>query len=53
MLERGRCYTQLGQRKTAIYDFSAILKERPDQVQALCGRGFTYLMLNQQQVTAP
>lgn len=50
LLERARCYALLGQRKTAIFDFSAILKEHPKHVQALCGRGFTYLMLNQQQV---
>ncbi|KAJ3586386.1 hypothetical protein NHX12_012784 [Muraenolepis orangiensis] len=30
LLERARCYALLGQRKTAIYDFSAILKEQPD-----------------------
>lgn len=50
LLERARCYALLGQRKTAIFDFSAILKEHPKHVQALCGRGFTYLMLNQQKV---
>ena len=50
LLERARCYALLGQRKTAIYDFSAILKERPDHVHALCGRGFTYLTLDQQKV---
>lgn len=50
LLERARCYALLGQQKTAIFDFSAILKERPKHVQALCGRGFTYLMLNQQKV---
>ncbi|XP_077585865.1 tetratricopeptide repeat protein 34 [Stigmatopora nigra] len=49
LLERGRCYALLGQRKTAIFDFSAILKEHPKHVQALCGRGFTYLLLNQQK----
>ncbi|KAF3696739.1 Tetratricopeptide repeat protein 34 [Channa argus] len=49
LLERARCYALLGQRKTAIFDFSAILKEQPAHVQALCGRGFTYLMLNQQK----
>ncbi|XP_028265243.1 uncharacterized protein ttc34 [Parambassis ranga] len=49
LLERAKCYALLGQRKTAIYDFSAILKENPKHVQALCGRGFTYLMLNQQK----
>ncbi|XP_031700688.1 uncharacterized protein ttc34 [Anarrhichthys ocellatus] len=49
LLERARCYALLGQRKTAIFDFSAILKEHPKHTQALCGRGFTYLMLNQQK----
>ncbi|KAG7223627.1 hypothetical protein INR49_015454 [Caranx melampygus] len=49
LLERGRCYVLLSQRKIAIFDFSAILKEHPKHVQALCGRGFTYLMLNQQK----
>ncbi|XP_057714915.1 tetratricopeptide repeat protein 34 isoform X2 [Corythoichthys intestinalis] len=49
LLERGKCYALLGQRKTAIFDFSAILKENPKHVQALCGRGFTYLLLNQQK----
>ncbi|KAJ8016464.1 hypothetical protein DPEC_G00007470 [Dallia pectoralis] len=49
LLERARCYALLDQCKTAILDFSTILKEHPDHVQALCGRGFTYLMLNQQK----
>uniref|UniRef100_A0AAV2LXI3 Tetratricopeptide repeat domain 34 n=1 Tax=Knipowitschia caucasica TaxID=637954 RepID=A0AAV2LXI3_KNICA len=49
LLERARCYACLGQRKTAIYDFSAILKDKPKHVPALCGRGFTFLMLNQQK----
>uniref|UniRef100_A0A8C5DE88 Tetratricopeptide repeat domain 34 n=1 Tax=Gouania willdenowi TaxID=441366 RepID=A0A8C5DE88_GOUWI len=49
LLERARCYALLGQRKTAIFDFSAILKEDPKNVPALCGRGFTYLMLNQEK----
>ncbi|XP_011600672.2 tetratricopeptide repeat protein 34 isoform X5 [Takifugu rubripes] len=49
LLERARCYASLGQRKTAIFDFSAILKDHPQHVQALCGRSFTYLMLSQQQ----
>ncbi|XP_074501278.1 uncharacterized protein ttc34 [Sebastes fasciatus] len=49
LLERARCYALLGQRKTAIFDFSAILREHPKHVQALCGRGFTYLTLNQQK----
>uniref|UniRef100_A0A8C8M0G2 Tetratricopeptide repeat protein 34 n=1 Tax=Oncorhynchus tshawytscha TaxID=74940 RepID=A0A8C8M0G2_ONCTS len=46
LMERARCYVLLGQRKTAIFDFSSILKEHPDHVQALCGRGFTYLIAN-------
>ncbi|KAJ8388981.1 hypothetical protein AAFF_G00125420 [Aldrovandia affinis] len=50
LLARARCYVLLGQRKTAIFDFSAILREHTVHVQALCGRGFTYLMLNQQKV---
>ncbi|KAM6982327.1 uncharacterized protein ttc34 [Tautogolabrus adspersus] len=49
LLERARCYALLGQRKTAIFEFSAILKGHPKHVHALCGRGFTFLMLNQQQ----
>ncbi|KAI4901514.1 hypothetical protein NFI96_033430 [Prochilodus magdalenae] len=49
LLERARCYALLGQRKTAIFDFTAILKEDPYHMQALCGRGFTYLMVNQQK----
>ncbi|KAM9445362.1 tetratricopeptide repeat protein 34 [Clarias gariepinus] len=49
LLERARCYVLLGQRKTAIFDFTAILKEDRNHVQALCGRGFTYLTLNQQK----
>lgn len=53
LLERARCYALLGQRKTAIFDFSAILKDHPQHVQALCGRSFTYLTLNRQQVMPP
>ncbi|KAK1801763.1 hypothetical protein P4O66_022410, partial [Electrophorus voltai] len=49
LLERARCYALLGQRKTAIFDFTAILKKHPDHMQALSGRGLTYLMLNQQK----
>uniref|UniRef100_A0A3P9IZM7 Tetratricopeptide repeat domain 34 n=2 Tax=Oryzias latipes TaxID=8090 RepID=A0A3P9IZM7_ORYLA len=49
LLERGRCYAMLGQRKTAIFDFSVILKKHPKHVQALCGRGFTYLTLDQEK----
>ncbi|XP_037833060.1 tetratricopeptide repeat protein 34 isoform X2 [Kryptolebias marmoratus] len=49
LLERARCYVLLGQRKTAIFDFSAILREKPKHMHGLCGRGFTHLMLNQQK----
>ncbi|XP_044852382.1 tetratricopeptide repeat protein 34 isoform X2 [Mauremys mutica] len=49
LLTRARCYGHLGQKKTAIFDFNAILKEDPRNVQALSGRGFIYLALNQQK----
>lgn len=50
LLTRARCYGHLGQKKTAIFDFNAILKEDPGNAQALSGRGFIYLALNQQKV---
>ncbi|XP_058876254.1 tetratricopeptide repeat protein 34-like [Acipenser ruthenus] len=49
LLSRARCYASLGQHKTAIFDFSAILREHTEHVRALCGQGFTYLVLNQQK----
>ncbi|KAL2103321.1 hypothetical protein ACEWY4_000189 [Coilia grayii] len=49
LLERAKCYALLGQRKTAIFDFSAILKDHPEHVPALWGRALTYLTLNQQK----
>ncbi|XP_076840682.1 uncharacterized protein ttc34 isoform X2 [Brachyhypopomus gauderio] len=49
LLERARCYVILGQKKTAVFDFTTILKEHPYHVKALTGRGLTYLMLNQQK----
>ncbi|XP_053864865.1 tetratricopeptide repeat protein 34 [Malaclemys terrapin pileata] len=49
LLTRARCYGHLGQKKTAIFDFNAILKEDPRNIQALSGRGFIYLALNQQK----
>nr|XP_023697214.1 tetratricopeptide repeat protein 34 [Paramormyrops kingsleyae] len=49
LLARGRCYARVGQHKTAIFDFTAILREHTEHVQARCGRGFTYLMLKQQK----
>ncbi|KPP64988.1 Tetratricopeptide repeat protein 34-like [Scleropages formosus] len=49
LLMRARCYALLGQHKTAIFDFSAILRDNSENVQALCGRGFTHLILNQRK----
>ncbi|XP_077106550.1 tetratricopeptide repeat protein 34 isoform X1 [Ranitomeya variabilis] len=49
LLARARCYGQLGQKKTAIYDFNKVLKEEPDNVEALCGKGLLYMTLNQQK----
>ncbi|XP_069096024.1 tetratricopeptide repeat protein 34 [Pleurodeles waltl] len=49
LLARARCYGHLGQKKTAIFDFNAILKEEPGNVQALVGRAFMYLVFNQQK----
>ncbi|NWW32371.1 TTC34 protein, partial [Panurus biarmicus] len=49
LLTRARCYGRLGQMKTAIFDFNAVLKEDPRNVQALSGRGFVHLALRQQK----
>ncbi|NXH73678.1 TTC34 protein, partial [Hydrobates tethys] len=49
LLIRAQCYGHLGQKKTAIFDYNAILKEDPRNVQALSGRGFIYLALKQQK----
>ncbi|NXO32436.1 TTC34 protein, partial [Cisticola juncidis] len=49
LLTRARCYGRLGQMKTAIFDFNAVLKENPRNVQALSGRGFVHLALRQQK----
>uniref|UniRef100_H3BI45 Tetratricopeptide repeat domain 34 n=2 Tax=Latimeria chalumnae TaxID=7897 RepID=H3BI45_LATCH len=49
LLARARCYAHLSQKKTAIFDFNTILKENPQSVQALCGRGFMYMVLHQQK----
>ncbi|XP_066463484.1 tetratricopeptide repeat protein 34 [Eleutherodactylus coqui] len=49
LLARARCYGQLGQKKTAIYDFNKVLKDQPGSVEALCGKGLVYVMLNQQK----
>ncbi|NWI42634.1 TTC34 protein, partial [Picathartes gymnocephalus] len=49
LLTRARCYGCLGQMKTAIFDFNAVLKEDPRNVQALSGRGLVHLALRQQK----
>ncbi|XP_005528471.1 PREDICTED: tetratricopeptide repeat protein 34 [Pseudopodoces humilis] len=49
LLTRARCYECLGQMKTAIFDFNAVLKKEPRNVQALSGRGFIHLALRQQK----
>ncbi|KAM4702637.1 tetratricopeptide repeat protein 34 [Rhinophrynus dorsalis] len=49
LLARARCYGQLGQIKTAIFDFSAVLKDEPDNVEALSGKGLMHVTLNQQK----
>ncbi|KAM5141506.1 tetratricopeptide repeat protein 34 [Mantella aurantiaca] len=49
LLARGRCYGQLGQKKTAIFDFNSVLKEEPGNVEALCAKGFMQMSMNQQK----
>ncbi|XP_074781122.1 tetratricopeptide repeat protein 34 [Athene noctua] len=49
LLIRAQCYGHLGQKKTAIFDFNAILKEDPRNVQALSGRGLIHLALKQEK----
>ncbi|XP_028596792.2 tetratricopeptide repeat protein 34 [Podarcis muralis] len=49
LLIRARCYGHLGLKKTAIFDFNAILKEDPTNAQALSGKGFVHLALNQKK----
>ncbi|XP_067872862.1 tetratricopeptide repeat protein 34 [Heterodontus francisci] len=49
LLTRARCYAHLNQKKTAIFDFTTILKARPAHVQARCGRAFMYVVLNKQK----
>ncbi|XP_015737609.1 tetratricopeptide repeat protein 34 isoform X2 [Coturnix japonica] len=49
LLIRAQCYGHLGQKKTAIFDFNAVLKEDPGNVHALSGRGLIYLALKQQK----
>ncbi|KAM9298824.1 tetratricopeptide repeat protein 34 [Gastrophryne carolinensis] len=49
LLARGRCYGQLGQKKTAIFDFNTVLRDEPGNAQALCGKGFMQMSMNQQK----
>ncbi|XP_063293206.1 tetratricopeptide repeat protein 34 [Pelobates fuscus] len=49
LLARARCYGQLGQKKTAIFDFNAVLKDDPSNVEALSGKGFMHITLKQQK----
>ncbi|XP_045426492.1 tetratricopeptide repeat protein 34 [Pipistrellus kuhlii] len=49
LLTRARCYALLGQRKTALFDFNAVLRAEPGHVRALCGRALLHLALGQQQ----
>ncbi|XP_021273249.1 tetratricopeptide repeat protein 34 [Numida meleagris] len=49
LLIRAQCYGHLGQKKTAIFDFNAVLKEDPGNVHALSGRGLIYFALKQQK----
>lgn len=50
LLARARCYGFLGQKKTAMFDFNAVLRAEPENVQALCGRALVHLALDQLQV---
>ncbi|XP_011786369.1 PREDICTED: tetratricopeptide repeat protein 34 [Colobus angolensis palliatus] len=49
LLARARCYGFLGQKKTAMFDFNAVLRAEPENVQALCGRALVHLALDQLQ----
>uniref|UniRef100_A0A8D0BRY6 Tetratricopeptide repeat domain 34 n=1 Tax=Salvator merianae TaxID=96440 RepID=A0A8D0BRY6_SALMN len=49
LLARACCYGQLGQKKTAMFDLNAILKEDPTNAHALSGKGFIHLALNQKK----
>ncbi|PNJ47902.1 TTC34 isoform 1, partial [Pongo abelii] len=51
LLARARCYGFLGQKKTAMFDFNAVLRAEPGNVQALCGRALVHLALDQLQAT--
>ncbi|XP_032118081.1 tetratricopeptide repeat protein 34 [Sapajus apella] len=49
LLARARCYGFLGQKKTAMFDFNAVLRAEPGNVQGLCGRALVHLALDQLQ----
>ncbi|XP_077314344.1 tetratricopeptide repeat protein 34 [Lithobates pipiens] len=49
LLARGRCYGQLGQKKTAIFDYNAVLRAEPANTEALCAKGFMQMSMNQQK----
>ncbi|XP_006885990.1 PREDICTED: tetratricopeptide repeat protein 34 [Elephantulus edwardii] len=49
LLARARCYGFLGQKKTAMFDFNAVLRGEPGNVPALCGRALVHLALGQQK----
>lgn len=53
LLARARCYGILGQKKTSMLDFNAVLRAEPENVPALCGRALVHLALGQQQVLDP
>lgn len=52
LLARARCYGFLGQKKTAMFDVTSVLRAEPRNVQALCGRALLHLALDQQKVRA-
>lgn len=53
LLARARCYGSLGQKKTAMFDVTSVLRAEPRNVQALCGRALLHLALDQQKVYGP
>lgn len=53
LLARARCYGFLGQKKTAMFDFTSVLRAEPGNAQALCGRALLHLALDEQKVPVP
>uniref|UniRef100_A0A8C6DKR0 Tetratricopeptide repeat domain 34 n=1 Tax=Moschus moschiferus TaxID=68415 RepID=A0A8C6DKR0_MOSMO len=49
LLARARCYGFLGQKKTAMFDFTSVLRTEPGNTQALCGRALLHLALDEQK----